>query len=148
LEPAFRELAEAGLDVDIGEYLRGEGERTRLGVEFATLHRDFDLLLTPTQPTQPPTVETRYHSPAFDRWRHAVPFTVPFNLTGQPAASMLCGISDNGASGGLPIGLQIVGPKYADHMVLRAARALESALALPLPPAALRDSLAAIVAGN
>ena len=156
LEPAFRELAEAGLDVDIGEYLRGEEERTRLGVEFATLHRDFDLLLTPTQPTLPPTVETRYHSPAFDRWRHAVPFTVPFNLTGQPAASMLCGISDNGASGGvsrgtsggLPIGLQIVGPKYADHMVLRAARALESALALPLPPAALRDSLAAIVAGN
>ena len=123
LEPAFRELAEAGLDVDIDEYLRGEGERTILGVEFATLHRDYDLLITPTQPTLPPRVETRYHSPEFDRWRHAVPFTVPFNLTGQPAASMLCGVSD----GGLPIGLQIVGPRFADHLVLRASRAFEAA---------------------
>ncbi len=123
LEPDFRALAEAGLAVDIGEYLRGEGERTRLGVEFATLHRDHDLLLTPTQPTLPPVVETRYHSPEFDRWRHAVPFTVPFNLTGQPAASMLCGVSDSG----LPIGLQIVGPRFADALVLTASRAFEAA---------------------
>ncbi|MBT4488802.1 MAG: amidase, partial [Rhodospirillaceae bacterium] len=116
----------------------------RLGVEFATLHRDYDLLLTPTQPTLPPTVETQYHSPEFDRWRHAVPFTVPFNLTGQPAASMLCGVSDSG----LPIGLQIVGPRFADALVLRASRAFEAARGMPLPHPALRDSLANITGNN
>ncbi len=137
LEPAFRELAEAGLDVDMAEYLRGEGERTRLGVEFAALHRTYDLLLTPTQPTLPPPVETRYHSPEFDRWRHAVPFTVPFNLTGQPAASMLCGVSDSS----LPIGLQIVGPRFADHLVLRASRAFEAARGLALHHPVLEASL-------
>jgi aspartyl-tRNA(Asn)/glutamyl-tRNA(Gln) amidotransferase subunit A len=144
LEPDFRALAEAGLDVDIGEYLRGEGERTRLGVEFATLHRDYDLLLTPTQPTLPPKVETRYHSPEFDRWRHAVPFTVPFNLTGQPAASMPCGVSDSG----LPIGLQIAGPRFADALVLRASRAFEAARQIPLPHPALQGSLERITAQN
>ena len=142
LEPDFRTLAEAGLDVDIEEYLRGEAERIVLGLEFAALHRDYDLLLTPTQPTLPPTVETRYHSPEFDRWRHAVPFTVPFNLTGQPAASIPCGVSDSG----LPIGLQIVGPRFADHLVLRAARAYEAARATPLAGPALRASVESFMA--
>ena len=142
LEPDFRTLAEAGLDVDIEEYLRGEAERIVLGLEFAALHRDYDLLLTPTQPTLPPTVETRYHSPEFDRWRHAGPFTGPFNLTGQPAASIPCGVSDSG----LPIGLQIVGPRFADHLVLRAARAYEAARATPLAGPALRASVESFMA--
>ena len=42
-------------------------------------------------------------------------------MTRQPAASIPCGIT----SAGLPIGLQIVGPLYAEHRVLRAARAFE-----------------------
>jgi aspartyl-tRNA(Asn)/glutamyl-tRNA(Gln) amidotransferase subunit A len=146
LEPDFRTLAEAGLDVDIEEYLRGEAERVVLGLEFANLHRDYDLLLTPTQPVLPPTAETRYNSPEFDRWRHAVPFTVPFNLTGQPAATIPCGVSAM-QSGGLPIGLQIVGPRFADHLVLRASRAYEAARATPLAEPALRASVEKILAG-
>ena len=142
LEPDFRTLAEAGLDVDIEEYLRGEAERIVLGLEFAALHRDYDLLLTPTQPTLPPTVETRYHSPEFDRWRHAVPFTVPFNLSGQPAATIPCAVSESG----LPIGLQIVGPRFADHLVLRASRAYEASRATPLAAPALRASVESFMA--
>jgi aspartyl-tRNA(Asn)/glutamyl-tRNA(Gln) amidotransferase subunit A len=46
---------------------------------------------------------------------------VPFNLTGQPAASLPCGFDAQG----LPIGLQIVGRAYDDATVLRAARAFE-----------------------
>ena len=116
----------------------------RLGAEFAAFHRDYDLLLTPTQPTLPPTVETRYHSPEFDRWRHAAPYTVPFNLTGQPAASIPCGVSHSG----LPIGLQIVGPRFADHLVLRASRAFESASQMPLAHPNLRASVEGLIAGN
>jgi aspartyl-tRNA(Asn)/glutamyl-tRNA(Gln) amidotransferase subunit A len=51
------------------------------------------------------------------------PFTYPFNLTQQPAASVPCGFT----SGGLPIGLQLVGAKYADDVVLRAAHAYQVA---------------------
>ena len=142
LEPDFRVLAEAGLDVGIEAYLQGEAERSRMGAEFAAFHRDYDLLLTPTQPTLPPTVETRYHSAQFDRWRHAVPFTVPFNLTGQPAASIPCAVSDTG----LPIGLQIVGPRFADHLVLRASRAFEAASQMPLIHPRLRASVQQLMA--
>ncbi|SOC82450.1 aspartyl-tRNA(Asn)/glutamyl-tRNA(Gln) amidotransferase subunit A [Ensifer adhaerens] len=51
------------------------------------------------------------------------PFTSPFNLTGQPAASVPCGLVN-----GLPIGLQIVGPHLGDARVLSAAAAFEAAL--------------------
>jgi Asp-tRNA(Asn)/Glu-tRNA(Gln) amidotransferase A subunit family amidase len=54
-------------------------------------------------------------------WRHRV--TYPFNLTQQPAASVPCGFT----SGGLPIGLQLVGAKYADDVVLQAAHAYQVA---------------------
>jgi aspartyl-tRNA(Asn)/glutamyl-tRNA(Gln) amidotransferase subunit A len=50
-------------------------------------------------------------------------FTFPFNMTGQPAASVPCGFT----KGGLPIGLQIVGRRFADVTVLRAAAAFERA---------------------
>jgi aspartyl-tRNA(Asn)/glutamyl-tRNA(Gln) amidotransferase subunit A len=57
------------------------------------------------------------------------PFTFPFNLTQQPAASIPCGLTN----GGLPVGLHIIGPKYAEARVLQAARAFEAAHPLPMP---------------
>jgi aspartyl-tRNA(Asn)/glutamyl-tRNA(Gln) amidotransferase subunit A len=56
-------------------------------------------------------------------WVNWSPYTYPFNLTGQPAASVPIGKT----KAGLPVGLQIVGPARKDHLVMRAARALESA---------------------
>ncbi|MBI2287475.1 MAG: amidase, partial [Chloroflexi bacterium] len=53
-----------------------------------------------------------------------MPFTYPFNITGQPAASVPCGWTD----AGLPVGLQIVGRRFDDVTVLRAAAAFEQAL--------------------
>ena len=50
------------------------------------------------------------------------PFSYPFNLSQQPAITVPCGLT----AGGLPIGLQIVGPMFGDALVLRAARAFES----------------------
>ena len=51
------------------------------------------------------------------------PFSYPFNLTQQPACTVRCGFTADG----LPIGLQLVGPMFGDAIVLRAARAFESA---------------------
>lgn len=87
---------------------------------------DYDLLLTPTMPDTAFTAGL--DEP--DGWQRKTiapldwtPFTFPFNLTGQPAATVPCGFDDEG----LPIGLQIVGRWRDDATVLRAARAFEIA---------------------
>jgi len=94
--------------------------------EFMGLQR-FNLLLTPTLPVTAFTAGL--HEP--DGWQRATlapldwtPFTFPFNLTGQPAATLPCGFDKNG----LPVGLQIVGRWRDDSTVLRAAAAFESAM--------------------
>ena len=51
----------------------------------------------------------------------AVAFTYPFNLSGHPAATVRAGLTANG----LPVGLQIIGPRYGDDLVLQAAYAFE-----------------------
>jgi aspartyl-tRNA(Asn)/glutamyl-tRNA(Gln) amidotransferase subunit A len=55
-------------------------------------------------------------------------FTYPFNLSGQPAATVPCGLVD-----GLPVGLQIVGRRLDDALVLRAARLFERVRPFALP---------------
>jgi len=87
----------------------------------------FDLLLTPTLPVTAFTAGL--DEP--DGWQRATlapldwtPFTFPFNLTGQPAATVPCGFDRNR----LPVGLQIVGRWRDDSTVLRAAAAFESAM--------------------
>jgi len=98
------------------------------------------VLLTPTMPTVAPRTDVVYHSPGFDRWDHAVPFTVPFNLTGQPAASVPVAVS----ASGLPIGMQVVAARFREDLVLRTARAVESAVGIAQPHPRLRESLSTL----
>jgi aspartyl-tRNA(Asn)/glutamyl-tRNA(Gln) amidotransferase subunit A len=88
------------------------------------LFEKYDLLLTPTVAC--PAFPVGLDNPAeiagqalepYD-W---IPFTFPFNMTGNPAASVPCGFTTDG----LPIGLQIVGRRFDDARVLRAAAAFE-----------------------
>jgi len=140
VDPGLRALAERGAAVGLDAYYRAVEARAELGVTMNRFHERFDLLITPTMPTAAPRADVVYHSPEFDRWTHAVPYTVPFNLTGQPAASIPCGLT----RAGLPVGLQIIGPRFHDAAVLRAARAFERTLAWPNPHPGLLASLAAI----
>jgi aspartyl-tRNA(Asn)/glutamyl-tRNA(Gln) amidotransferase subunit A len=86
----------------------------------------YDLLLTPTVACPPFAVGLDYPDKVAGTpvmpygW---LPYTYPFNLTGQPAASVPCGFTHDG----LPIGLQIVGRRFDDAAVLRAAAAFERA---------------------
>jgi aspartyl-tRNA(Asn)/glutamyl-tRNA(Gln) amidotransferase subunit A len=85
----------------------------------------FDLLLTPTMPLPAFPVGRDFpDTVAGQRRTHLAwtPFTYPFNLTGQPAISLPCGWT----SGGLPVGLQIIGRRLDDRTVLRAAAAFEA----------------------
>ena len=81
----------------------------------------FDLVLTPTSPV--PSYPAEWPCPTNDAARPLdhIAFTVPFNMSEQPAASINCGYT----AGGLPIGMQIVGRRFDDLGVLRAARAYE-----------------------
>ncbi len=121
LDPGFRQLAQEGLGVDAAGVQAGHAARVRLAETMRRFHQSYDVLLTPTMPTVAPTVDTVYHSAEFDRWADAVPFTVPFNYTGQPAMSIPVGTV--AAPGGpLPVGLQIVATHHRDDLVLRVAR--------------------------
>lgn len=83
-----------------------------------------DLLLCPTLPVPPFAVGQDDADPIDGeklgplQWTR---FTYPFNLTGQPAASVPAGWTKFG----LPVGLQIIGNRFADLLVLQAARAWE-----------------------
>jgi aspartyl-tRNA(Asn)/glutamyl-tRNA(Gln) amidotransferase subunit A len=108
----------------IGDLIAIQRARARLNDTLAEYFTDFDLLVTPTMPTDafdakgPPPAEI--DGVAIDLL-DAVAFTYPFNLSGHPAATVRAGMSANG----LPAGLQIIGPRYRDDLVLQAAYAYE-----------------------
>jgi aspartyl-tRNA(Asn)/glutamyl-tRNA(Gln) amidotransferase subunit A len=124
LDPGLREICEQGLTYTAQDYLEATNTRMALGQRMGAFHDTYDLLLTPTVAVPPFTagLEVPEGSTA-TRWTGWTPFTYPFNMTQQPAASVPCGVT----SDGLPIGLQIVGPRHADARILRAARAFEQA---------------------
>ncbi len=99
-------------------------ERGQLNLWCGDVFDRFDLLLTPTVPYDPPPARGPF--PTHTGGREQVPagvaaFTIPFNMSGHPAATVRAGLSD----AGLPVGLQIVGPRHRDDLVLRAARLFE-----------------------
>lgn len=141
LDPGFRAAAEKGLAITLADYARAYEARSRLARERALWHKKYDLLLAPVTPTPAPTVDTLYNSEAFPRWTKGAPYTLPFNLTGQPAASMPAGVT----AAGLPVGLQMVGAPRADHLVLRAMRAYESASGWAWPQPKVVERLARLL---
>ena len=137
LDPGFRAAAEKGLAITLADYARAYEAKSKLARDLALWHRRYDLLLAPVTPTPPPTVETLYNSDAFPRWSKGAPYTLPCNLTGQPAASMPAGLT----KAGLPVGIQLIGPPRADHVVLRAMRAYEDASGWTWPQAKVLETL-------
>jgi aspartyl-tRNA(Asn)/glutamyl-tRNA(Gln) amidotransferase subunit A len=124
LDPGFAALAATGCSHSLSDYLNAASRRDQLGLRMSCFHDEWDLLVTPTIPI--PAFEAGRDVPKgwpARGWPSWTPFTFPFNLTQQPAASVPCGFTGDG----LPIGLQIVGPRYGDALVLRAARAYEAA---------------------
>lgn len=105
-------------------------ERHRLGNAMVRFHETYDLLLTPTEPIV--AFAAGHDTPPdgpYRGWEGWTPFTYPFNLTMQPAATVPCGLT----AAGLPVGLQIVARLHRDDLVLRASRAFEQARPWPLP---------------
>ena len=125
MDPGFVRLAADGRRYRLADYLAAYTRRAEFANAMARFHERYDLLLTPQMAV--PTFAVGLEAPADGSyggaWIEWSPFTYPFNLTQQPAASVPCGFT----SDGLPLALQIVGPARNDALVLRAARAFEGA---------------------
>jgi aspartyl-tRNA(Asn)/glutamyl-tRNA(Gln) amidotransferase subunit A len=129
LDPGYLAIGEQGRRYSLNDYLQAHNRRAEFRLSMLRFHEQYDLLLTPQMPVA--AIEAGRVTPADGRfgedWIHWSPYTYPFNLTQQPAASIPCGFSDDG----LPVALQIVGPPRRDDLVLRAARAFESVHPIP-----------------
>ena len=133
LDPGLVRLAALGARYSALDWVAADQARSALGLSMARFHQRYDLLVTPSVavPALPVGHDTLDPSPEAI-WIDWAPFSYPFNLTRQPAASVPCGLTRSG----LPIGLQLVGRLYDEPSVLRAARAFERAHAFPLCPLA------------
>jgi len=125
-EPSLAFMIEAGRNVSAEEIVLGGVFRTNFYHQVREFFQRYDLLMTPQMPIgawsveQGPREIDGIHTPSmFDR----LPFTVPFNWSGYPAASVPCGFT----SEGLPVALQVVGRWHADSQVLQAAASFEQA---------------------
>jgi len=130
IDPGLAELVEDAASITLDDYQDAIDERVRLGQTMNAFHDTYDLLLTPTLPIPAFDAEHQVADPTRqNRWPDWTPFSYPFNLTGQPACSAPCGFTKSG----LPIGLQIVGPRYSEPLVMRAAAAFESVQPFKMP---------------
>ena len=124
LDPGLREVCEQGRRMTAMDYLDAVAVRVQLGVLMGRFHQVYDILVTPTLPI--PAFSAGVEVPAGSyspRWTGWTPFTYPFNLSQQPAATVPCGFTDDG----LPVGLHVVGPRHADLRILRVCKAYQDA---------------------
>lgn len=139
LDPGFATLIARARTLSLGDYLNAQKQRAAFAQTVHALFDSIDLLVMPTLPVQPFAADrqTPEDQPAGDsgvEWARWTPFTWPFNLTGNPAATVPCGMT----SQGLPVGMQVIGRRYAEGDVLQFCAAFEALLpwAHRLPPQA------------
>ena len=105
-------------------YAKAQNLSRQLRDEFNKVFASYDLLLTPTTAMKAPPIPPVDASLELwcQRAFEMITNTAPFDVTGHPAMSVPCGMSD-----GLPVGLQIIGRRYDESTIYRAASAFEQA---------------------
>ncbi|KQT85750.1 amidase [Aurantimonas sp. Leaf443] len=120
--PYILDWAKAGDAVSGVAAIAGFDQTMAMRRACGTLFQSVDAVLSPTNPIV--SYPADWASPTNDPARpfEHIAFTVPWNMSDQPAASINCGFSPDG----FPIGLQIVGPRFADLTILRLSRLYET----------------------
>lgn len=124
LDPMLADVVEQATSITAEDLVKATAERGKLGTFMRLFMQDYDVLITPSLPIpafeagrlQPDNADTQ------GKWVNWTPFTYPFNLTQQPAASVPCGFTQ----AGLPAGLQVVGRMFDDRTVLKVCAAYEA----------------------
>jgi aspartyl-tRNA(Asn)/glutamyl-tRNA(Gln) amidotransferase subunit A len=132
MDPGLLKAAEVGANLGQDAVVTAIHQRQHLSVILNNFMAKYDLLLTPTMPMTAFAVNepAAWGGDGVDiGW---TPFTLTFNLTRQPAATIPCGLDRDG----MPIGLQIVSAHARDALILRAAAAYERVRPIPAPPMA------------
>ena len=127
--PYILEWAQGGAEISGARAIQGFNQTFDIRRSAARAFAQVDAILSPVYPVARFAAELA--SPENDPQRpfeHIV-FTVPWNMAEQPALSINCGFT----SGGMPIGLQIISPRFADLTVLRLARAFETLREAAMP---------------
>jgi len=127
LDTGLGQIAESGAAISLRDYLEATAARGAYGSAMRQFMEDYEFVLTPSVATV--AFDTGKLTPLDEdgsAWVSWTPYSFPFNLTQQPAASVLCGFTRDG----LPIGLQIVGRMFDDAGVLAASAAYEATNAL------------------
>jgi len=115
----FRDrMALAGL-ITAGDYVQAVRRRRELVDELDNAMTNLDLVMTAAAPSEAPKIEEVGKFATMEK----PSLTIPFNVTGSPAMSVCCGFTENN----LPLSFQIVGKRFDDATVLRAAHAFEQA---------------------
>lgn len=120
--PYIRDWAAGGAQVSGVQAVRGFNQTFDMRRKAAELFSHFDLILSPTN--QVSAFPAHWASPTNDPQRpfEHIAFTLPWNMGEQPALSINCGYTE----AGMPIGLQMIGPRFADDWLLRVASSYES----------------------
>jgi aspartyl-tRNA(Asn)/glutamyl-tRNA(Gln) amidotransferase subunit A len=120
--PYIYEWAKGGADVSGVDAVKGFNQTIEMRKTCGRLFTEVDAVLSPTNPIV--SYPAEWASPTNDPkqpFEH-IAFTVPWNMSEQPASSINCGFS----ASGMPIGLQIVGPRFDDMRVLKLSKAFEN----------------------
>jgi aspartyl-tRNA(Asn)/glutamyl-tRNA(Gln) amidotransferase subunit A len=122
--PSIRRNLQEGSKVTTSAYIQSRREvdivRRLVGKVFSNV----DLLVTPTTAVPPPTIEDAIRR-GLELELEMIRNTTPFNVYGLPTISIPCGFT----SSGLPIGMQITGPRFGEAKVLALAHAYEQTTA-------------------
>jgi aspartyl-tRNA(Asn)/glutamyl-tRNA(Gln) amidotransferase subunit A len=112
-------------------YGQAQKVRTVIAREFAAAFERFDVLVSPTSPTVAFKIGEKAESPLAMYLTDVL--TIPPNMAGLPGLSIPCGLSE-----GLPVGLQLIGPQFAENTLFRTGHALERAIGFDTVPERLR----------
>lgn len=123
-------------------YLRAQKIRTLIKQDFDEAFKSVDVMLTPTTPTPAFAVDEKPTDPV-TMYLNDI-FTVTANMAGLPGISIPAGLSDDG----LPLGLQLLGPKLSEAMLFRTAEVIENCAAFPQQVAALNQVPNAVKRAN
>jgi aspartyl-tRNA(Asn)/glutamyl-tRNA(Gln) amidotransferase subunit A len=125
-QPMTRRRLEAGSKVSAADYIEGRRELDRLRRAVGGVFSNVDLLITPSTPNLPATIKEAVDdagTPPAGGVALSLRNTQPFDIYGLPTISIPCGFSRSG----LPIGMQITGPRLGEPAVLALAYAYEQA---------------------